>query len=86
MQIFTRSKDFKIFSNPPKLSFANKHNLNFKIARAALDINMSFHEGKSEKQNMYFDPSQNLKFCLMQNYFVKRTLHFSKITKIPLLG
>ena len=25
------------------------------------------------------------KFCLLQNYFVKRTLHFSKITKISLL-
>ena len=24
-------------------------------------------------------------FCLLQNYFVKRTLHFSKITKTPLL-
>ena len=46
MQIFTRPKDLKIFLNPPKLSYANKHNLNFKIARAALDINMSFHEGK----------------------------------------
>ena len=30
-------------------------------------------------------PPQNLKFCLMQNYFIKKTLHFSKISKIPFL-
>jgi len=46
VEIFTRPKDLKIFLNPPKLSFANKHNLNFKIARATLDIKISFYEGK----------------------------------------
>ena len=28
-QIFTRSKDFEIFSNQSKLSFAKEHNLSF---------------------------------------------------------
>ena len=43
---FTRSTVLKLFWNPLKLLFANKPNLSFKIARAALDINMSFYEGK----------------------------------------
>ena len=64
---------------------AKEHNLSFKIARVALSINISFYDGKSEKQVMHFNPSQNLKFCLIQNYFVESTLHFFKITKIPLL-
>ena len=34
-----------------------EHNLSFEIARAALSKNISFYEGKSEKQNMYFNPS-----------------------------
>ena len=57
LQIFTRSKDFEIFSNPSNLSFANKHNVSFKIAMVALVINTCFYDGKSEKQNMYFNPS-----------------------------
>jgi hypothetical protein len=40
-----------------KLSFANKPNLSFKIARVALGIKTSFYEGKSEKQNMHFNPT-----------------------------
>ena len=46
VQIFTRSKDFEIFSNPSKLSFAKEHNLSFKIARVSLSINISFYEGE----------------------------------------
>ena len=34
-----------------------EHNLSFKIARVALSINVSFYEGKHEKQNMHFNPS-----------------------------
>jgi len=47
VQIFTRSKDFEIFLNPPKLSFAKEHNLYFKIAKVILSINISFYEGKN---------------------------------------
>ena len=71
VQIFTRPKDLKIFLNPPKLSFANKHNLNFKILNVTLSINISCSKGKNEKQNMHFNPSQNLKFCLLQKLFYK---------------
>ena len=72
VQIFTRSKDFKLFWNPPKLLFANKHNLSFEIARVALGINITFYEGKSEKQNVHFNPSQNLKFLPFAKLFYKK--------------
>ena len=80
MQSFTRSKDFEIFSN---LLNCKRIQLSFKIARVAVSINTSFYEGKSEKQNVHFNPSQNLKFCLLQNDFVKRTLYFPKLQKYP---
>ena len=57
VQIFTRSNDFEIFSNPSKLSFTNKHNLSFKIARASLSIKLPFYEDKGEKPNIHFNPS-----------------------------
>ena len=36
---------------------AKEHSFIFKIARVVLSINTSFYEGKSEKQNMHFNPS-----------------------------
>ena len=54
VQIFTRLKNFEIFSNLPKLSFAKEHNLYFKIARVILSINTSFYEGKKGKTKYAF--------------------------------
>ena len=56
-----------------------------KFATVTLDINLSFMRVEVKNKNMHFNPSWILKLFLLQNYFIKRTLHFSKITKIPLL-
>ena len=60
VQIFTRSKDFEIFSNPSNLLKCKRTQLKFQNCKVALSINISFYKGKCEKQNMHFNPSQNL--------------------------
>ena len=57
VQIFTRSKDFEVFSNPSNLLECKRTQLIFKFARVAFSINMTFYEDKSKNQNMHFNPS-----------------------------
>ena len=57
VQIFTRSKDFKIFSILSNLLKFKRTHFIFKIARVVLSTNTSFYEGKSEKQNIHINPS-----------------------------
>ena len=66
----------KLFLNLSILLKAKEHNLNFKIARVALSINISFYDGKSEKQDMHFNPSQNLKFLPYANLLCRKDFVF----------
>ena len=62
----------KLFLNLSILLKAKEHNLNFKIARVALSINISFYDGKSEKQNMHFNPLQKFVFTPQSKPFCRK--------------
>ena len=69
---FKGAINLKLFLNPSKLPFANKHNLSFKILNVTMCINISFCKGKNEKQDMHFNSSQNLKILPFVKLFCKK--------------